>query len=170
MLDGNSPECYLRRVTSLEDFDEYFSIKSEPGAVAWSGFSHAPDKESLCAHFKKLISDPNVYMYFYCDATVCEVIGYVQLNAENDSIINWAGYSFKRNFQGKAYNRRFTMLLLQTVRALGFKKITGWISEKNYASIRWNTGFGSVKTDQSKTMYLHALGREDIFYLYELVL
>ena len=47
--------AYLYKVKSIEDFEDYYLIKSDPTAILWSGFSTAPDKEKLKDHFMYLI-------------------------------------------------------------------------------------------------------------------
>ena len=169
MLEAKSPIYYLNQMTSEEDFEEYFEMKSEPTAVAWSGFAGKPDRDALHLHFQKLLLDKNVQLFFLYDASVNQIVGYAQINFESETV-HYAGYSIKLKFQAKGYSRRMTALVIQHAKALGFKRMTGWISENNHASLRWNKAFGLTKTDQAKSVYLESFQREDIYHLYEYVL
>lgn len=166
MSKVNSPTYYLSRITSEQDFEEYFLIKSEPTAVAWSGFKKKPERDTLLAHFKGLLANKDIHLYFLYDQSVGENIGYAQFNVEGD-VLHWAGYSIKGKYQGKAYSRKLIVLAYDVARKASSKKITGWISENNHAAVRWATGYGTIKTQDCKKVYLEALNREDVFHLYE---
>ena len=38
------------RVATQDDFDDFFSLKSEPNNVFWSGFAAPPNRESFKIH------------------------------------------------------------------------------------------------------------------------
>lgn len=43
--------AYLYKVESIDDFEDYLKIKSDPTAIQWSGFATAPDPVKLKRHF-----------------------------------------------------------------------------------------------------------------------
>ena len=47
---------YNFTVAKMENFDDFYKIKSEPNSVYWSGFAKAPDYESFKEHYKKELS------------------------------------------------------------------------------------------------------------------
>ena len=49
--------AYLYKVESIDDFEDYLKIKSDPTAIRWSGFATAPDPVMLKKHFQHLIDD-----------------------------------------------------------------------------------------------------------------
>lgn len=49
--------AYLYKVESIDDFDDYLKIKSDPIAILWSGFSSVPDPVKLKGHFQHLIDN-----------------------------------------------------------------------------------------------------------------
>lgn len=49
--------AYLYKVASMDDFDDYLKIKSDPAAILWSGFSSAPDPMKLRVHFQYLLDN-----------------------------------------------------------------------------------------------------------------
>lgn len=166
MSNDKSPTYYLSRITSELDFEEYFQIKSQPTAVAWSGLKKEPERDTLLEHFKGLLANKDVHLYFLYDQSVGENIGYAQFNIEGE-VLHWAGYSIKLKYQGKAYSRKLIVLAYDVARKAASKKITGWISENNHEAVRWATEYGTIKTEDNKKVYLEAMSREDVFHLYE---
>lgn len=159
---------YLRRVSEMTDFDEYFDIKSDPNAILWSGFATAPDKEKLKLHFQKLITNENVYLFFLVDRETNEVVGYDQMVKINENTVESAGHSIKTQYARQGFGNLLLRLVVAKAKELQFKSIIGWISENNIGSIRNFINSGFVRTDEPYRMVrLEALGREDRFFMYE---
>lgn len=154
----------------MDEFEGYYQVKSEPSAVNWSGFASAPDYHSLRSHFNVLINDPDVYLFFLRDAETHRLMGYAQLTRENDSSVQYSGFSLLREFQNSGMSRRLCTLVLEKVIELGAQKITGWISEKNFVSVRLLQAFGMQPTGETKVVRLPALQREDVYHQYEKLL
>jgi RimJ/RimL family protein N-acetyltransferase len=158
---------YLHHANTPEDFENYLTLKSDPAAVLWSGFKSAPDRERLRAHFERVINNQDVFIYYLFSEGSDKVIGYGQLDRENDTDVHYAGTSVMTDFQGKGYSKLLSSLLLDKARELGFKNIFAWISEHNIPSIKSYEANGFVKSETNKMVKLEALEREDKFYLYE---
>lgn len=171
--------AYLYKVKSIEDFEDYYLIKSDPTAILWSGFSTAPDKEKLKDHFMYLIGnhDDNLenrggdkILVYLKDEETNKVMGYDLMTRIDDETIESSGHSILSNYQGKGFGTVLYKLLVNLARDLGYKKFTVWISENNIGSIKNVERNGFVRTNEFRKVKLAAFDREDIFYKYECIL
>lgn len=167
--------AYLYKATSsMDDFEDYYRIKSDPSAILWSGFATAPQREKLLAHYQLLmnniINNGGQYLYFLKESGTNALIGYDLMTQIDDNTIESSGHSILSEFQGKGFGNLLFKLLVDEAKKLGYKRFTGWISENNIGSIRNVEHSGFVRTDESKIVRLAALNREDIFYKYERIL
>lgn len=165
--------AYLYKVESIDDFEDYLKIKSDPTAIQWSGFSTAPDPEKLKKHFQHLLDDcfPKGDILVYLkDEQTGELMGYDLMTKIDDETIESSGHSILSAHQGKGLGTILFSLLVPFARNLGYKKFTGWISENNIGSIKNVERNGFVKTSESKVVRLEAMDREDVFYKYECIL
>lgn len=159
--------AYLKRVTSVDDFDNYLLIKSDPSAVLWSGFPSAPNPDNLRAYFERIVINPDMYIYFLYEENSDDVMGYGQFVKEDDREVSYLGNSILEEYQGKGYGTLVVALLLDEVKKLGVKRISGWLSERNIPSHKSLMKAGYTKTDDFKMVRLEAFDREDRFYFYE---
>lgn len=165
--------AYLYIVKSIDDFDDYLKIKSDPTAVLWSGFPSAPDPARLKAHFQHLIDDcfPKGDILVYLkDSETDQVMGYDLMTKIDDETIESSGHSILSDYQGKGLGTALFALLVEYARGLGYKKFTGWISENNIGSIKNVERNGFVRTDECRVVRLEAFGRDDVFYKYVCIL
>ena len=44
---------YNFTVAKMDNFDDFYKLKSEPNNIFWSGFDSAPNYESFKEHYKK---------------------------------------------------------------------------------------------------------------------
>ena len=160
---------YLHEVSGIEDFERYYQIKADPTAILWSGFSTAPDKERLRAHFQGLLNDIQLgrkhLVYLLEEGTDC-LIGYDLMTEIAPDTIESSGHSILSTWQGKGMGTVLFSLLVQKARDLGYKFFTGWISDNNIGSIKNVERNGFVCTDESKVVRLEAFDREDVFHNY----
>lgn len=165
--------AYLYKVDSINDFEDYLKIKSDPVAIMWSGFASAPDPDCLKQHFQHLVDDcipkGDVLLYLKDDETN-DVIGYDLLTKIDDETVESSGHSILSTYQGRGLGTILFSLLVPYARKLGYKKFVGWISENNVGSIKNFERNGFVRTNESKKVKLEAFDREDIFYKYECIL
>lgn len=161
--------AYLYKVRSIDDFDDYLKIKSDPAAILWSGFSSAPDPIKLKIHFQHLLNNcfPKGDVLFYLkDDETHDVMGYDLMSKIDDETIESSGHSILSNYQGKGLGTLLFKLLVENVRELGYKNFIGWISENNIGSIKNVERNGFVRTNESRVVHLAAFDRDDIFYKY----
>lgn len=158
---------YLKRVQSMDDFEDYFLLKSDPSAVLWSGFATAPNKDNLRAHFEKVIHNPDAYLYLMYDESVPTVIGYGQFMVDENKEIEYHGTGVLIQYQGRGFSKMLTSLIMQEAAKIGVRRIIGWISEHNIPSIKSLLANGFHKTTETKVVKLQAFEREDKFEQYE---
>lgn len=165
--------AHLYKVNSIDDFEDYFKIKSDKTAVLWSGFSCPPDKEKLRVHFNKLLTENfpkgDILVYLKDDETNA-LIGYDLLTKLDDETVESSGHSILSEWQGKGYGTLLFKLLVDYTRKIGYKKFTGWISEKNIGSIKNVEKNGFVRTEEWRMGKLAAFDREDKYYKYLCIL
>lgn len=165
--------AYLYKVESINDFDDYLKIKSDPTAILWSGFASAPDAERLKNHFQHLLDDcfpkGDVLVYLK-DEMTGDLMGYDLMTKIDDETIESSGHSILSNHQGKGLGTVLFSLLVPYARQLGYKKFIGWISENNIGSIKNVERNGFVRTDETRVVRLEAMGKENVFYKYECIL
>ncbi len=168
-------DAYLYMATdSIEDFEDYYKIKSDPTAILWSGFANAPQREKLLSHYKSLmnniVNNGGQYLYYMKQKDTNALIGYDLMTQIDKDTIESSGHSILKEFQGRGYGNLLFELLVVEARKLGYKRFTGWISENNFGSIKNVEHNGFVRTKKSRMGKLEALNREDRFYMYELIL
>lgn len=162
-------ETYLYTVYKLSDFEDYYTIKSDPTAIIWSGFERAPDRGKLLNHFKRLLLEIECKSKFLVYLKECEtdaLIGYDLMTKMDNDTIESSGHSILSNWQGKGMGTILFSKLIPYAKAKGFKYFTGWVSELNIGSIKNIERNGFVKTDEFRTVHLSAFDRDDVFYKY----
>lgn len=164
--------AHLYKVTSLDDFEDYYRIKSDPTAILWSGFSSAPNKVKLFEHFKTLLEsiEEGRKVLFYIKDNNDNLIGYDLLTQIDDETIESSGHSILSSWQGKGMGTVLFSLLKKEVREMGYHYFTGWISENNIGSIKNVERNGFLKTEETRSVRLAAFDRVDVFYKYICVL
>lgn len=161
--------AYLYKVESIDDFDDYLKIKSDPTAILWSGFSSSPDPVKLKDHFQHLIDNcfPKGDVLFYLkDDNTHDVMGYDLMSKIDNETIESSGHSILSEYQGRGLGTILFKLLVEYAREVGYKNFIGWISENNIGSIRNVERNGFVRTDESRIVRLAAFDRDDVFYKY----
>jgi len=159
--------AYLQKATSIEEFDAYYIMKSEPAAVNWSGYAAPPNREKLREHFAHVLENPDIFFFFLQDEESGEKMGYSQLNREGTSML-FASFCLLRKFQNAGLARTLIALSLEKAKEIGVIRMNGWISEKNYASMRGFRSFGMNATGATKSVHMEAFDRDDIYHEYEL--
>jgi len=160
---------YLYTVTKPSDFEDYFAIKSDPTAILWSGFSSAPDRDRLSAHFEGLlkeIENKQKFLVYLKDSETDALIGYDLMTKMDDETVESSGHSILSGWQGKGMGTILFSHLVGYARQLGFKYFTGWVSDLNIGSIKNIERNGFVKTEEYRTVHLAAFDRDDVFHKY----
>lgn len=161
----------LHRVTSIDDFENYYLLKSDPTAVEWSGFAGIPNKDSLRSHFVQIISNTDNFLYFLKDEDSDIVIGYVQFTINDEKEATYTGTSVHSKFQGKGYGKLLTGLMLQEAKAENVVRLSGWCSQENEKSLSNMLSFGFVETNlPTKKLFIPGLNKDIEFTHFEKVL
>ncbi len=161
--------AYLYEVHSPDDFEEYYRIKCDEPAIQWGGWQSAPDRERLRIHFLRLLKEqiPAGDRLLFLRDDTGEAVGYDLLHRIDAETIESAGHSILSEHQGHGYGTLLFELLVPYARSLGYRRFTGWISERNIGSIRNVERNGFRRTEAWRTVELPAFGRSDRFYLWE---
>lgn len=161
-----TPKLY--RVTSTDDFENYYILKADPSAVEWSGFSGTPKKDSLKAHFAKIISNKDNFLYFLKDEDLDLTIGYIQFTLDNETEATYTGTSIHSNFQGRGYGKLITALMLNEAKAENIVRISGWCSHENEKSVHNMVFFGFMETNlPTKNIFIPGLNKNIEFSHFE---
>lgn len=159
--------AYLYKVTSIDDFEDYYRLKADETAVFWSGFETSPKKDLLLTHFQKILLNDSISIYYLKDKSSNLLIGYVQVLLKENNTIE-VSHSILSNYQNKGYGTMIYNLLIIEAMKCNYEKIIAWVSEKNTPSIKNFIKNGFIKTEQPyKEVLLKACNRIDKFYMYE---
>jgi RimJ/RimL family protein N-acetyltransferase len=146
---------------SLEYYDEYFQIRSEPSNLYWTGYDKPPDYQKFYTWYKDRINDNNrhIYLMFKCD----QCVGSLNIDYQNNSAA--IGYNILEKFEGKGLG---TLLVNEAI-----KKITKQAKEKPgfyiYAYIHPQNK-GSIKVikknnfEKTNELYKIRFGKKELFY------
>ena len=97
-----------------------------------------------------------------------EAIGYTQFSIVEEGEAEWAGTSIKSDFHGNGYGKELTKKFFAKLPELNVKRISGYVSEINVASIKMCEANGFHRTDQpNKVVRMEAFDDEHKFYCYE---
>lgn len=73
---------YNFKLASVEYFDDFFRIKSEPSSIFCSGFDSAPNYSTFKEHYKNELSrDDRTIIFLYDDS---EIVGYITIDYLED--------------------------------------------------------------------------------------
>ena len=161
--------AYLYKVASMDDFDDYLKIKSDPAAILWSGFSSAPDPMKLRVHFQYLLDNcfsKGDVLFYLKDSENHNIMGYDLMSKIDNETIESSGHSILSRYQGRGLGTLLFKLLVEYARGCGFKNFVGWISENNIGAIKNVERNGFVRTKESCIVHLAAFNRDDVFYKY----
>jgi len=160
---------YLYHVKKISDFEIFLKIKSDPTAILWSGFTDAPNRETLNKHFLKLIQNDKIYLYYLMDEND-NVIGYCRINYIDEIICESDGVSILSEYQGKGMGNEIHRLKKLKARELGFEKMIGCVSENNIPSRKNMENNGWFLVDGFEYRRIEAFNRTDKFLHYEVIL
>lgn len=151
------------KVDNESQFDDYYIIKCDPSAVAWSGFSTGPDRNRLLDYFISILnSTKSIYLFKLGE----ELVGYSQVGYKNGSY-EIEGYSVLSKYQHKGLGKEIINMTVKEIENTNNgERITAWVSEINIPSIRCfqNNGF-KIHEKAFEYRELKALGRIDKFIL-----
>lgn len=120
-----------------EDFEVYLSIKSEKDAVAFSGFSTAPNRERFRQVYDKLMSRQNECLYYLVDLEQdCDVAGTFHLVMKDEETAEVGGYNVFEKYRGLALRNLMMLKIKDICKQSGYRYLASDIAENNIASIK----------------------------------
>ena len=124
--------CDIRKV-SLDDYEDYYQIRSEPNNLFWTGYHQAPDFVKFKQWFINRIADSNKDLYLL----FCNQICAGSLNIDVYDSYAYIGYSVKEAYAGKGLG---TYVVKNAVEILkntpNMKEVKAWINFRNIASVK----------------------------------
>lgn len=147
------------KLAVLENFDDFYKLKSEPGNIFWSGFSDKPDYEGFKNHYKKeLERDDRTIVFLYIEN---EIAGYVAISFDSMNKTTETAHGVLSHFGGRGLGKK----LIQYAVEYSIEKIPqadniiGWIADDNFGSIKNVLGNNYTMTDEFE--FRHFQQRED---------
>lgn len=157
-------------LAKIENYDEYYKIKSDENNIYWTGWSNKPNYDNLKNFFVDTISnlitikDRRIYLAYENNT----VIGYIYIDYIDDETFALSP-AISSEFQGKGYGKQIIGLGIKEGLKLGFKNMEAYIREDNIASQKCFEYNGANKTDIYKSQYIENKNQDIkmIKYLYQ---
>ena len=168
-MESNLSERFaFRKAENTEkDFEAYFIIKSEKDAVAFSGFSAAPNRELFRQVYDKLMNSQNECLYYLVDQERdCEVAGTFHLVKKDDETAEVGGYNVFEKYRGLALGNLMMLKIKDICKQSGYRYLTSEIAENNIASIKSIERSGAHFTGEYDMRTLQVFGGEIRFLHY----
>ena len=148
------------KAARIEDYDCFYSIRSEETNLFWTGYEKAPDYHNFKTWFASRIEDPNRNIFMLHENDSC--LGALNIDLYPDHA--FIGYSIKSEAQGKG----LASFMVRKVEALlpsnnGIQEIRAWINFQNIASIKVCEKNGFHQSD--KTEIRKRFGKDEHYYL-----
>ena len=139
---------YKFTLASLENYDDFFKIKTEDNSVYWSGFDSAPNYDSFKEYYiKELARDDRTIVFLYINN---EVAGYIAIDLILGNPEIEIGYGALKAFSGQGLGRKLIEYSIKysKEKILESDHMIAWIAEDNIASIKSVLGNGFSKTEE----------------------
>ena len=150
-------------------FEDYYALRCEENNIAWTGYTHKPDKEQLRQWCVSQINNPSRDIYLvYTNAGVC--VSYLYIDWAADGLSAEGGSGTACAWEGKGIGTDTLVFSMRKAREKGVRLFVSWVSENNIASYRRYEKLGFEKTDEYEMRNLPLLGGEKKFYKYIKVL
>lgn len=124
--------CEIKSV-SIEDFEDYYSIRSEKTNLFWTGYDKAPNIVKFKEWFKNRILEKDKTLYLLICNKKC--IGSLNIDFYGDFAL--IGYSVKESYTGKGIG---TFIVDNAIKILMKHKeislVKAWINFQNISSIK----------------------------------
>lgn len=148
------------KFAKIDDFDEYYKLKSDDSNIYWTGWSNKPNYENLKKFYietinnLKSIKDRRIYLAYVDN----KVVGYIYIDYIDDDTFALSP-AINSEYQGKGYGKQIIELGIQEGLKLGFKNMEAYIREDNVVSQACFEHNGAHKTDISKDLYIENLNK-----------
>ena len=158
------------KLAKLDNYDEFYKLKSDKSNIYWTGWSNSPDYEKLKEFYYnvinnlKTIKDRRIYLAYEND----EVVGYVYIDYVDDDTFALSP-AVHSKFQGKGYGKQIIGLGIKEGLNLGYRNMEAYIREDNIVSQKCFEYNGAHKTEEFKNLFIENLNKEIkmIKYYYE---
>lgn len=145
-------EIYLKP-TQIEDYEDYYAVRSCPGDVYWNGYTSKPDKEKFFSLFQKRLGnrrlekpeDRRNYLVRLRDAKGDKSVGFIQLINRDDGID--ISYTIMEAWQRHGYATRALVLGINEAKQFG-ERIYVQIRDDNTASQKVALKCGFAPTEE----------------------
>lgn len=167
-MEINSDSFYVLKA-SEDNYDDYYSIRSEDKNLYWTGYESPPDYENFKLWFKNRIKDKDRDIFLLYKDGQC--IGSLHIDYYPDYAT--IGYSVKQAFEGKGYG---TLIVKEAIKIIKSNKsqrenlcsIKAWINAENLGSIKVaeKNNFRRNKNNKIKKRF----GKEELYYEFEFII
>lgn len=150
-------ENVILRTASPEDFEAYYSHKSEESDIYWNGFSGKPNYEGIKGAFLGRIGELSKVENGKCIKAIDvdgKYAGYIQFTL-NDSECE-IGIGVSEKYAGKGIGRKAVLLAVSEERLSDIPVIFARIRDDNLQSQKCFLSAGFEKTDMAEEEYYAA--------------
>ncbi len=146
------------RLATKEDFDFFYTLKSEDFNIFWTGGSSKPEYEHLREFFYSAVekaSEKESRKIYMVESEKGEIIGHLYIIPNGDEYD--LPVAILGKFCGKGYASQAIKLGLEEGKRLGFKRMVGSIREDNISSMKAYTSCGVKVLDEYKDVFIPML-------------
>jgi len=150
---------------TIDNFEDYYQIRSEKKNLFWTGYEKAPEYDSFLNWFKNRLLDKNREIYLLFIDKKCAGSLHIDYYIDYAAI----GYSIKTVYEGKGIG---TLLVNESIRIIKEEKVVrsslmsikAWINCENIASqkIVIKNGFSQIDNNLTKIRF----GKEEEYLEY----
>lgn len=151
------------RKAAAEDFDFFYTVKSEEDNIYWAGHSLPPTHENLFSFFFSNIQNQAVRLkrtiFIVEEKKGNQSVGYLYLDPLG---IDYAEISIgiMQAFSGQGYGRQAVSELCELAYGFGFRNILAMVREDNLRSQKMFQHAGFDKTGSSRLQFIQNLNKE----------
>lgn len=147
------------RIATENDYDDFFTMKSDYNNIAWGGFVQKPDYINFKIWYLKQIDLKSKRKIFIAKKEG-ESVGYFSLEEIEENILEISiGVLTASTGLGIG-----TYMISSALTLAENKRIIAWIAEDNIASIKSFKKNSFIKSDDRQLRNLPLLGGEHVFY------
>lgn len=135
-------------VADIDNFDDFYKLKSEPNNVFWSGFDSPPSYEAFKEHYKKeLAREDRTIIFLYLEDCIA---GYIAIDFCKKSKVTETAHGVLSSFAGKGLGKKLIGYAVEYSKnnITDADYIIGWIAEDNVGSIKNVLSNGYTKTKE----------------------
>lgn len=143
------------REAELQDFEDFYRIKSEKSHIYWSGFKTRPNREVLLSWYKNNIIENNKKkIYFIANNINDNIIGYLYVESlDNNEYEITIGVSEK--YSGFGYASEALINGFNKYKLKENAIFIAWIRDDNIASVKAFEKAGFVRTNDDQIKQLN---------------